>query len=544
MKTINKFLAGAAMLAAFTSCSEHDFFSDKDVHLEICTEDATHGSRAVSAIDGYELKCVMQLLDANGATVGEQAIVSAADGRASFTVKAAQIDAGAEKALFWAEYVPTAGAKKVYNSEDLTKIAYNTVAFDNAVTVAASDAFAGAITTLSNGAAVTLTRPMIKFNFTPTNREAGEGANTLAVSYAAPSGYNVLTATTAGATELSYTNAAFDANTKNAWFTSFIIAPANLSKLNSEMKMSISGTTTKTVTIPADKIPLDANYIVNATGTISGDGGSMDIEVSLDGNFKNPTPEPTPEPTPDPTPTDTVKPNPTPDPTPAAFEVGCYIDAAGNPVANVESAVAVLFYKGAMEGDDSSLYPAQYAGKTIKGYAVALENTIKGRQQLNKDKITAGFTPAETLKNGTQNTDTFLKDPVMSVSDCMMKFVEFKAAKPLTTGNITDWYIPAQPQMQAWISMLMNTTALNGVLLEKSGSEAFCALFPLNTIFDRDPMANCAYLTCSVNSGNNVMGCSLTAPAGSTAESAKFSQIDIKTKTQSVLLRPMFTIFE
>lgn len=40
------------------------------------------------------------------------------------------------------------------------------------------------------------------------------------------------------------------------------------------------------------------------------------------------------------------------------------------------------------------------------------------------------------------------------------------------------------------------------------------------------------------------MGCSLTAPTADAAASAKFAQIDIKTKNQSVLCRPMFTIFE
>ena len=87
----------------------------------------------------------MQLLDDNGVTVGSQAVESAAAGKASFIIKAADIDNGASKALFWAEYVPTAAAAKVYDSSDLTKISYQVTDFNmaDANLMAAADAFAG-----------------------------------------------------------------------------------------------------------------------------------------------------------------------------------------------------------------------------------------------------------------------------------------------------------------------------------------------------------------------------------------------------------------
>ena len=52
------------------------------------------------------------------------------------------------------------------------------------------------------------------------------------------------------------------------------------------------------------------------------------------------------------------------------------------------------------------------------------------------------------------------------------------------------------------------------------------------------------YATCSVNSNGNIQGTSLTATENGTNGTAKFSQVDVKTKTQSVLGRPMITIFE
>ena len=532
MKNFSKILFGLGAAFAMTSCANEEVVNPaatSDVTVSVITETGI-SSRALATVDGYELKCVMQLLDDNGVTVGSQAVESAAAGKASFIIKAADIDNGASKALFWAEYVPTAAAAKVYDSSDLTKISYQVTDFNmaDANLMAAADAFAGTITTLTNGASVTLTRPMIQFNFAPTNPDAATGATTFKVAYSAPSAYNVLTGNCDAAANqaLVYNNAAFEPVAKGNWFTSYIFAPANMAKLDQAITMTLGGGIDKTLTIEAGKLPLDANYIVNAKAEISTGGGDQNLDVTVnvgvDGDFEN-------------------------EPKPAAFEVGSYVHAAGNATVDMSAAVAVVYHVGAIEGDEASLYPAAFAGKTIKGYAVALENTIKGRQQLNKDKIAAGLPSNQEIINGTQNTSTLVDNEVIGASDMIVKYKEFVAAHTLTASGstTTDWYIPAQPQMQAWMSMLMVTTPFpSGDNFGPTGTDAFKALFPMTNIFDRDPFANCMYVTCSINAGNNVMGCSLTAPTADAAASAKFAQIDIKTKNQSVLCRPMFTIFE
>ncbi len=524
MKNFSKILFGFGAAFAMTACASEEVANPAattDVTVSVAT-DAGIASRALATIEGYELKCVMQLLDDNGATVGTQATASATAGKASFVIKAADIDAGASKALFWAEYVPTAAGTKVYNSADLTKISYNVTEFNaaDANLMAAADAFAGTITTLTNGASTTLTRPMIQFNFSVKNPEVAAAATTLKVAYSAPSGYNVLTGNcdAAASQDVVYNNNAF-APTAKKWFSSFIFAPTNMSKYDKAITMTLGGGFDKVMTIAAETLPLDANYIVNTEGEISAGGDeTLDVNVSVDvnGSFEN-------------------------EPKPAVFEVGAYVDAAGNPVSDKESAVGIVYHVGAIEGDEISLYPAEFAGKTIKGYVVAMENTIKARQQFNAAIIPDGLTPNENLINGTQNSAYILN--AMGASAFVTAWNNWVAAHPLeANGNVTEWYIPARLQMEVWFGMLMVTYNLKGELIDGTpdGSEAFRALFPENTIFDRSPIANCMYATCSVNASGNIQGASLTA----SDLTVKFSQVDVKTKTQSVLGRAMFTVFE
>ena len=525
MKNFSKILFGFGAAFAMTACASEEVANPAattDVTVSVAT-DAGISSRALATIDGYELKCVMQLLDDNGATVGTQATASAAAGKASFVIKAADIDAGASKALFWAEYVPTAAGTKVYDSSDLTKISYSVTDFDSADAnlMAAADAFAGTITTLTNGASATLTRPMIQFNFSVKNPEVASAATTLKVAYTAPSGYNVLTGNcdAAASQDVVYNNNSF-APTAKKWFSSFIFAPANMSKYDKAITMTLGGGFDKVMTIPADQLPLDANYIVNTEGEITAGGGdeTLDVNVSVDvdGSFEN-------------------------EPKPAVFEVGAYVDATGKAVSDKADAVGIVYHVGAIEGDEASLYPAEFAGKTIKGYVVAMENTIKARQQFNAEMIPDGLTPNENLINGTQNSTYILN--AMGASAFVTAWNNWVAAHPLeTNGNVTDWYVPARLQMEVWFGMLMVTYDLKTQVIEgtPNGSEAFRALFPQNTIFDRDPIANCMYATCSVNASGNIQGTSLTAAD----LTVKFSQVDVKTKTQSVLGRAMFTVFE
>ena len=109
MNRLNHMLLGLAGALGLAGCaSEADVAmpgAGGDIILSVVTADAAQ-SRALPVVDGYQFKFVMQLLDRDGATVGEQTLADGSTGAADFTIKAADIDAGASRALFWAEYVP------------------------------------------------------------------------------------------------------------------------------------------------------------------------------------------------------------------------------------------------------------------------------------------------------------------------------------------------------------------------------------------------------------------------------------------------------
>ena len=272
--------------------------------------------------------------------------------------------------------------------------------------------------------------------------------------------------------------------------------------------------------IEANTLPLDANYIVNTTAEISAGGDQtldVNVNVGINGDFEN-------------------------EPKPAVFEVGAYVDAAGLPTNDKGAAVGIVYHLGAIDGDEAALYPAEFAGKTIKGYVVAIENVAKARQTLNSVTIPDGLEPCEGIINGTQNSATVFA--AIGESAFATAWNTWVGAHTLTGDNHTAWYLPARLQMEVWMSMLMPTTNLKNELVEAETSDAFKALFPLNTIFDRDPFQNCMYATCSVNNGGNIQGASLTATDNGTNGTVKFAQVDINSKTLSVLGRPMFTVFE
>lgn len=525
MKIFNSILLGASVLA-LAACSGHEDLTppQKGMRIHVC---APADGRAVTEVPGYTFKCAMQLYADDGVAVGARQSIPAADGSAEFLLQDGDLKGGATKAVFWAEYVPVDATKspKVYNSDNLTNISYATAAFNlnDPAMASISDAFCGVLTSLKDGATVTLKRPFVRFNFQPENASEARGAKVLTVKYDTPSSYNILTGTcdTTKYRAVTYSDEAFDV-AKTPWFSTMILAPENMSKLNKDISVKIGGRADQTFVIPAGSIPLDANKVVNAKCKITGvPTQDVEISVEIDDNFVN-------------DPDRNVE-----------MKVGSYINSRGKATLDVNSAVGIVFYMGAISGDRITSYPEKFAGKTIKAYAVGISNIAPARLQFNAEKIPAGFAPNESLTNGTQNEQTILAG--LGDSPFVQAWYAWTTANAMeSTANTTAWYLPSRNQMEEFMALLMETTNLRNEVIPGSpfGSMEFRALIPLNTIFDRNPFQNCAYATCSVNSGGNIQGTSLTATEGGTNGTVKFSQIDVKTKTQSVLARPMITIFE
>ncbi len=516
---MKKIIYSAITMAAATSlvsCS-NDIMVDgpsrsNDITVTVNTTEPI--SRAgVETIEGYELNCIMQLIDENGATVGSQKTMAAASGNASFVITGAEQEAGAKQALFWAEYQPVAdNVAKVYNTADLTDITYNNVAFDLAdeKAIAACDAFAGKLTSLSANASVSLTRPFARISFAPENPENAQGCNRIEVSYNTPSGYSVLTGNTATTTAVTYTNTGFDpANTP--WFVNYIFGSQSSSMLDEEITVNVTGNKTFNLTIPAGKIPADANYLVNVSG-ILGDAPTQDIDVSIDINngwINDPN-------------------------KPAELKVGAYVNAEGKAVNSADEAVAIVYALGALEGDDIASYPAAFAGKTIKGYAVAVSN-IGSRLSFGEDIIT-GLESAQGTNGSLMPllTDALVKDTPIGKA-----WASWSAANRTSGSNVSAWYVPSLNQLSYWLGMLAPSN--NGDAA--TGSIDFKAIFSTDNLFDRNPIATVNYLSATVNDQGNPSGVRLNVSGDDYNWQA--AGIAVATRAnQSALVRPMFTIFE
>lgn len=517
-----KFLGIALALCTmlFASCSQDENLTSNEAtggDITISVKAPIAQSRAeVTVPSGYTLECIMQLLDTDGATVGTQKTntVDAATGQVTFTISGDERSA-AVKALFWADFVPTSGTK-VYNTADLKAVTYNTTTFDLSDTdlMAACDAFCGVLTNIENNTTVTLARPFTKLTVKPTNPEEVSTATSLSVAYTAPSSYNVLTSDCTGdGTALTYTNSAF-APASGAWFTTLVFAPVSATYLGSEVKMTLGGIS-RDITIPAEKLPLDANSSVEAGFTIA--LGDFAINVTINPDYS----------------------------TPAAAEmaVGSYINAKGEVVTSSADAIGIVFQLGAIGNDVPANYPETLQGKTIKGYAVALENTTQSRQNVYKASYSNTGDNAlayndNTATNGTQSTEQILKlDTVFQ-----QKYTAWVEKHPLTGENLSAWYIPTLKQLKGFFNTLYTVDDI-----EATGSDTYKAMSEFaaekGKLFDRSPIESVYYATSTVNASNWASGVQLMLGTKGDLSTLTIVASQMSGSTKA-LCRPMITIFE
>lgn len=443
-------------------------------------------SAGVPAIEGYEFKCIMQLLDEAGETVGSQSVVSMSSGSASFTVSGGNIEKGAVKAIFWAEYQPTAGGGKVYDTSNLKNITYKSTTFDLATanSTAVFEAFAGKLDKIEKGASVTLKRPVSKIVFSPKNRENVSDAKSIEVKYVTASGYNVLDETSSGTSEITLNKGSFDPQAEGPWFTTFMLCPANKSNAAGDITINLSGDNgySRAITIPANSIPADPNHIYNITADIT--HGDISISVSVDSSWAANDANGGGDESPDP-----GKQDPEPDPNPGDdpgeetkgdtnYVLGSLIDANGYVTTDQTKAVAVYFIDGAFEEDVIGNYQ-EHAGKSIKGYAVAIKN-------ISDTPLLAtlnGSASAISGGNGYTNTDKLLT--CLSGSPFESAFKEWRENNKITNSNITTWYIPSYSQKSYFATMYKNLISENIVTKEDilyGGTSQYYILSSINDL--------------------------------------------------------------
>ncbi len=455
---LNRLLTLPFFMLLLSCSSDWDLQSQSDDFVITVNASSAATSRAdessgVPAIDGYEFKCIMQLLDEAGETVGTQSVVSMSSGSASFTITGENIDNGAVKAIFWAEYQPTAGEEKVYNTLDLKNITYKSTTFDLATanSTAVFEAFAGKLDKIEEGASVTLKRPVSKIVFSPKNRENVSDANSIEIKYVTASGYNVLAQTASGTSEITLNKGSFDPQAEGAWFTTFMLCPANQSNAAGDITINLSGENgySRAITIPANSIPADPNHIYNITADIT--HGDISISVSVDSSWAANDANGGGDESPDP-----GKQDPEPDPNPGDdtgeetkgdtnYVLGSLIDANGYVTTDQTKAVAVILMDMAFSSDDMSNYP-EYSDKKIWGYAVALKN-------ISDTPLMATLTGATNMSTGIgyANTEEFLS--YLAGSPFESAFKEWRENNKITNPNITKWYIPSYSQKSYFATM-------------------------------------------------------------------------------------------
>lgn len=482
-------------------------------------------SAGVPVIEGYEFKCIMQLLDKAGENVGSQSVVSMSSGSASFTVTGENIDNGAVKAIFWAEYQPTAGGGKVYDTSDLKNITYKSTTFDLATanSTAVLEAFAGKLDKIEKGASVTLKRPVSKIVFSPKNRENVSDANSIEIKYVTASGYNVLAQTASETSEITLNKGSFDPQAEGAWFTTFMLCPANQSNAAGDITINLSGDNgySRAITIPAKSIPADPNHIYNITADIT--HGDISISVSVDSSWAANDANGGGDESPDP-----GKQDPEPDPNPGDdpgeetkgdtnYVLGSLIDANGYVTADQSKAVAVYlidFIDGAFE-DVIGNYQ-EYAGKSIKGYAVAIKN-------ISDTPLLAtlnGSASAISGGNGYTNTDKLLS--YLSGSPFESAFKEWRENNKITNPNITKWYIPSYSQRSYFATMYKELISNNIIAKDDILYGETSQYYIISNINDLDKMK-------LVLVGENSSGALMTS--------------DKPFASKEVYCRPMVTIF-
>ena len=465
---LNLFLTLPFFMLLLSCSSDWDLQPQSDDFVITVNASSAATSRAdesagVPVIEGYEFKCIMQLLDKAGETVGSQSVVSMKTGSASFTITGENIDNGAVKAIFWAEYQPMAGEEKVYNTLDLKNITYKSTTFDLATanSTAVFEAFAGKLDKIEKGASVTLKRPVSKIVFSPKNRENVSDANSIEIKYVTASGYNVLDETASGTSEITLNKGSFDPQAEGAWFTTYMICPANKSNAAGDITINLSGDNgySRAITIPANSIPADPNHIYNITADIT--HGDISISVSVDSSWAANDANGGGDESPDP-----GKQDPEPDPNPGDdpgeetkgdtnYVLGSLIDANGYVTTDQTKAVAVYFIDGAFQGDIIGNYQ-EYAGKSIKGYGVAIKN-------ISDTPLLAtlnGSASAISGGNGYTNTDKLLS--CLSGSPFELAFKEWRENNEITNSNITTWYIPCWDQ-RFYMSNIHKVLISNGI---------------------------------------------------------------------------------
>ena len=515
-----------------TSCAstvDEPIVKGGDVTLTVRTP-APESRAGISVPSGYSMKCVLQLLDNSGNKLKQKTEdVNASTGTASFTITSEE-RAQAKKALLWAHYVK--GENGIYNTSDLKAVTYNTTNFDmtDAALMAAMDAFCGIVESLDDDVSVTLSRPFANVRFSAKNPEACALAKKLVVTYTAPASYSVLSRSTTAFSAITLSNSSFDSS-KNPWFSAFVFAPSGTTSLGSDITLALSEGLKQTITLHANSIPLDINKQINVSATIGSSVSELDnitISVSVNPDFDGTTSS---NPSPD-DPEIPVDPD-TPIDDPSEFAVGAYINAKGEAVSSKDNAVAIVFHAGALGSDNGEKYGD--ATKTIKGYAIALDNISDSPKGVVNSA--SGLQTVYNTKSPKECSDKVLD--VLRDAELGIAYTAYVNAHVITAENTSGWLIPDYTQLSTWLNMLYPFSGGASY----TGSSEFRAKFSLNNIFGSDTSKPVEFISRTIPE-NNTLETVVVNPGSPTPTLVESTTEKLPVSQETFHIRPILVIFE
>lgn len=429
-------LLGLAALLGMASCSEEidapvSAEGGQPVSVTVNIPLGDNVSRAVPTIpEGYKLRCIMQLLDAEGNPIADKRMVNEVEAGAenvhfSFVAPAD----GYQGAMFWADYVKNLDEDNLYTTADLKAVGYNTANAAEAFNNAAADAFYGYM--LSGNTSITLQRPFTRITFKCADNSYADYTAVKVNSMAAPTAFNVVNGSTTGSEALASADLAVGEG--GEWFSTYLFvgdnAGATLGEGNN-IELTLSGTGKPLdLTIKGEDVPMTRNYDI--TALISSTGGDLtDITVEFPGGMVDPD-------------------------KPREIAVGDYVNADGTTSIAFDAAKAVAIV---------------YAVDDTKAYAMSLWNSPRKALFATEDAYTGTIATSNALF-AEPFTSSYWTDFVTATasisSEFMNGFNTFAGEHPLTGSNLSAWYVPCPSEMKTIIGMLFN----DGTYALKNGEE-------------------------------------------------------------------------
>ena len=441
MKKNYLFSTLAVGLMLFASCSQEEIISTagEPIGGELVTISATlpqeAATRAMSTVENYKARCILQLVDASGVAIeGERYVEEVTGETVTFEFTAPD---QTYQCVLWADYVqasaPTLETDYFYQTTALPAVTLGTLNKNVMFGTEAADAFCGVIENPTSGTSIPLKRPLAKVNIGSNQPESYSGYTHVTVGRMnIPNNYNILTKQTAVNTtqEIRLDKTVMIDAEAGQWTYFFVFAPVDETEYTLNIPVAINNEAgsleNKTATVSV--ITVDDNMESNINFTPEGGSGEdpdpepgndMQINVSFDDEYEDPN----------------------------ALKIGDYINAAGEKVdAGAEDAVAVVFALANGVTDDSNYGE----GKVAEAYAVSLTFATASRTYASNYYSMNLATTATGSYAGyafTQAIDAARQDGTDYRQ--LDNFFNNNQAPVLSGDNVSGWYIPSLAQLQA-----------------------------------------------------------------------------------------------